>query len=80
MSAKEPEFAKRMSDRRIEKARLDATISGLERQMIRGAKRITPEIVEQFGVMVAAKLRGGDPILRKAYVRLLVEWIEVDAS
>ncbi|GGI83011.1 hypothetical protein GCM10007973_19390 [Polymorphobacter multimanifer] len=80
MSAKDPEFAKRMSERRIEKARLDATISGLERQMIRGAKRITPEIVEKFGGMVAAKLRDPDPKLRKAYVRLLVDRVEVNAS
>jgi len=80
MSAKDAEFAKRMSDRRIEKAGLDTTISGLERQIIRGAKRITPAIVEQFGVMVAEKLRGSDPILRKAYVQLLVDRVEVDAS
>ena len=80
MSAKDPEFAKRMSERRVEKARLDATISGLERQMICGVRRITPEIVEKFGVMVAAKLRGTDPILRKAYVQLLVDRVESDAS
>ena len=80
MSAKDPEFAKRISERRIEKARLDATIAGLERQMIRGAKRITPEIVEKFGGIVAAKLRDPDPKLRKAYVRLLVERVEVNTS
>lgn len=80
MSAKDPEFAKRMSDRRNEKARLDSTISGLEQQIIRGAKRITPEIVDRFGAIVAAKLRGDDPVLRKAYVRLLVDRVEVDES
>ena len=80
MSAKDPEFAKRISERRIEKARLDATISGLERRMIPSAKRITPEIVEKLGVMVAGKLRGTDPMLRKKCVRLLEDRVKVDTS
>ena len=54
MSAKDPEFARRMSERRIEKVRLDATIAGLGRQMIRRAKRTTPEIVETLVFMVNA--------------------------
>ena len=80
LSAKDPEFAKRMSDRRVERTRLDATISGLKRQTIRGAERITPAIVEQFGVMVAEKLRGSDPFLRKAYIRMLVDRVKVAPS
>ena len=79
MSAKDPEFAKRMFERRIEKARLDGTIAGLERRMIRSANRVTPEIVEKSGVMVAAKPYGTDPMLHKSSVQSFVDRVKVDA-
>ena len=77
MSWKDPVFASRLADRRSEVARLDNTIRSLERQVARGAKRITPEIVERFGRLISDKLRGSDPILQKAYVHLLVDRVVV---
>ncbi len=70
-------FAGRLAARRSEKAQLEKTIGELEQQIVRGAKRITPEVVERYGVTIAEKLRDKDPILRKAYVRLLVDRIVV---
>ena len=44
----------------------------LERQIAKGKRRITPEIIDRFGNMLREKLAADDPALRKAYVRLIV--------
>ncbi len=80
MSAKDPIFAQRLADQRGKKAQLTGTIAGLERQMIRGSKKITPETVSRIGDMIIRKLQGDDPVLRKAYVRLLVDRVEVNTT
>lgn len=80
MSAKDPVFAQRLADQRGKKAQLIGTIAGLERQMMRGSKKITPETVSRFGDMITRKLQGNDPALRKAYVRLLVDKVEVNTT
>ena len=77
MSAKDPVFAQRMAERRKEQSDLSTTIAGLERQMVRGSRRLTPDLVARFGKLVADKLRSNDPALRKSYVRLLVDRVEV---
>jgi len=43
MSARDPVFAKRLSDHRVRIATLNTTIESLERQLQRGARRITPQ-------------------------------------
>ena len=75
MSPRDPIFAKRMADQRARQAALTSTIESLQRQLQRGPKRLTPEAVDRFGAALKEKLSGNDPVLRKAYVRLLVSWV-----
>ena len=77
MSAKDPVFAQRMAERRKEQSDLMTAIAGLERQTARGSRRITPDLVGRFGELLVDKLRSNDPALRKSYVRLLVDRVEV---
>lgn len=72
MSARDPVFAKRLGDHRARVARLNTSIESLERQLQRGARRITPEIVQRFGETLRDKLTADDPALRKAYVKMIV--------
>ncbi len=49
----------------------------LELQLNASDRRITPEIVSQFGNLIRRKLSGPDPTLRREYIRLLVDRVEV---
>ncbi len=80
MAAKDPVFAQRMAERRIEQAELDAMINSLERQTARGAKRITPEVVATIGAIIAQRMRDSDPQLCKSYVRLLINRVQITTS
>lgn len=75
MSPKDPELAKRMSLQRSRITALDTTIDSLERQLARGAARITPEVVDRFGETLKQALLEGEPPFRKAYVRMLVQQV-----
>ena len=72
MSPRDPTVAKRFADHRTRVAALNDTIESLERQMEKGKRRITPEIIDRFGTMLRQKLEDDDPVLRKAYVRLII--------
>jgi hypothetical protein len=78
MSARDPVFAKRLSDHRARVAMLNTTIESLERQLQRGARRITPEIVHRFGETLRERLTAEDPALRKAYVKMIVDRVGLD--
>lgn len=54
------------------------TIASLERQLSGGLATVTPEKIEKFGRLLADNLRNGPPPFRKAYMRLLIERIELD--
>ena len=75
MSPKDPELAKRMSLHRSRITALDTTIDSLERQLARGAARITPEAVDRFGETLKQALVEGESAFRKAYVRMLVQQV-----
>lgn len=66
------DLAKRFAEHRTKVASLNDTIESLERQIAKGKRRITPEIIDRFGNMLREKLEADDPALRKAYVRLIV--------
>ena len=72
MSARDPVFAKRLSDHRARIASLNATIDSLERQLQRGARRITPDVIARFGELLRERLTAEDPVLRKAYVNMII--------
>lgn len=77
MKASDPEFANRLSENRNAVATLTARIEVLESQLARGSRKITPEVLEKFSQQLREKLHDDDPTLRKAYLRMLVDRVEV---
>ena len=77
MKASDPEFANRLSENRSAVAALTARIEVLESQLARGSRKITTEALEKFSRKLREKLRDDDPTLRKAYLRMLVDRVEV---
>ncbi|QDH35123.1 hypothetical protein E2E27_12800 [Porphyrobacter sp. YT40] len=77
MKASDAEFANRLSENRTAVASLTARIEVLESQLARGSRKITPEVLEKFSQQLREKLHDDDPTLRKAYLRMLVDRVEV---
>ena len=59
-------------------ASLTADIEAVERQLEPSRRTMTPEIVGRFGNMLRDGLRGDNPALRQAYVRLLIDQVVVE--
>ncbi len=78
MSAKDPLFAERLTQHRQNVAQLDASARSLTLQLERGPQRISEETIAKFGKLISEQLRDGNPALRKAYVRLLIDNVRVD--
>ena len=72
------DFAERLTHHRGRIASLTADIEGLERQLKSNQRSITPEIVGRFGMLLRDGLRGENPALRQAYVRLLIDQVVVE--
>lgn len=64
--------ANRFAEHRTKVASLNDTIESLERQMKKGKRRMTPEIIGRFGNMLREKLETDNPASRKADVRLII--------
>ena len=77
-SLKDPTFTGLLAETNSRIASATATIEALERQIGKTTKRVTPEMVDAFGVLVRDRLSGDDPALRKAYVALFVTEVVVD--
>lgn len=52
-------------------------IEALERQLVDGELKITPDVLEKFGALMADKLRNSDKRARRDNIRLLVNHVEV---
>jgi len=72
------DFAGRLTHHRGRIASLTTDIEGLERQLKSSQRSITPEIVGRFGSQLRDGLRGENPALRQAYVRLLIDQVVVE--
>ena len=72
------DFAERLTHHRTRIASLTADIEGVERQLKSGRRSITPETVGRFGTLLRDGLRGDNPALRQAYVRLLIDQVVVE--
>ncbi len=77
MSAKDTMFAERLAQHRQDIAQLDATQRSLSLQLARSSRRIDADTVARFGKAICEHLRGNNPALRKAYVRLLIGSVTV---
>ena len=76
-TADDPQIAAELGNIAAQKAALVADVGLVERQLADGERAITYEVVEKFGRLLASKLRSEDPQLRREYVRLLVDRVEV---
>ena len=72
------DFAERLTVHRGRMASLTADIEAVERQLEPSRRTMTPEIVGRFGNMLRDGLRGDNPALRQAYVRLLIDQVVVE--
>ncbi|MEK9211846.1 hypothetical protein [Sphingomonas sp. 2378] len=78
MSPKDPQFAERLTQHRQNVAQLDASARSLTLQLERGPQCISEETIAKFGKLISEQLRDGNPALRKAYVRLLIDAVRVN--
>lgn len=68
----------RLQQARTRLSAIQETIHALERQTTGGKADVTPAKVAAFGRLLGDSLRSGPPTLRKAYLRLLVERIDLN--
>ena len=77
-SADDPQIATELGNIAAQKTSLAIEIEYIERQLAETDKAITPTILKRFAALIADKLRDThDPSTRQAYVRLLVDSVEV---
>jgi site-specific DNA recombinase len=77
-SPSDRDFAERLTHHRQRIAALSADIVSLERQLASSQRRITTEILSRFGKLLSDGLRRDSPVLRQAYVRLLIDEVTVE--
>jgi site-specific DNA recombinase len=77
LSPDDPQVASELANIRAQRASTEADIAILERQLGAGSREITPAIISQFGELLERKLRGPDEKVRREYVHLLVDRVEV---
>lgn len=76
-SAEDRQIAAELSQIDAQKKAILADIDMVERQLSDASRQITPEAVTRFGTLIDSKLNGEDDNLRRAYVRLLIDRVEV---
>ena len=78
MSADDPQIATELGNIAAQKKSVDIDIDHLERQLASSSLAVEPKVVERFGRLLADKLRNPhDATTRRAYVRLLIDKVEV---
>ena len=80
MSARDPAFAERLSIQKSSLATACSRVESLERQLSSGKRQITSHAIARFGEFMRKQLRGPDPALRNAYVRLLVQEVTLSET
>ena len=76
-SPDDPQIATELAQIAAQKKAIAADVDLIEHQLADPRRRITPEIVEKFGELLRQKLAGPKEPLRREYVRLLVDRVEV---
>jgi DNA invertase Pin-like site-specific DNA recombinase len=79
-SPSDRDFGERLTHHRQRIAALTADIASLERQLTSSRRRITPDVIARFGNILSQGMRGNNPSLRQAYVRLLIDEVTVEAD
>lgn len=77
MKADDPQIEKELGQISAQKRAVSADIEIIERKLADPARAITPNILEKFGALVGNTMRNRTSPLRKQYVDLLVDKVEV---
>jgi site-specific DNA recombinase len=77
-SPSDRDFAERLTHHRQRILALTADIAALERQLASNQRRITPDVLDQFGKLLRDGLRADNPALRQGYTRLLIDEVIVE--
>ena len=77
MSADDPQIEKELGQIAAQKRAVGADIDMIERKLADPGRAITPGILEKFGTLVSSKMRERASPIRKQYVTLLVDRVEV---
>ncbi|MFX8727495.1 hypothetical protein ABTM60_19505, partial [Acinetobacter baumannii] len=75
--ADDPQIATELGNIAAQKHAVALDIEAIERQLADGEHKITPEVLEKFGALMANKLRDSEKRARRDYIRLLVNRVEV---
>ncbi len=73
----DPQIATELANIAAQKRAIEADIDLVERQIANGSRAITPETIERFGSLISSKLQDRNTPLRREYVRLLIDKVEV---
>ena len=76
-SPDDPQIATELANIAAQKRAIEADIDLVEAQLRNGNRAITPETIEKFGTLLSSKLCDRDAPLRREYVRLLLDKVEV---
>ena len=76
-SPDDPQIATELANIAAQKKAIEADIDLVETQLANGDRSITPEKIEKFGALLSSKLCDQNAPLRREYVRLLIDRIEV---
>ncbi|MFW2449366.1 MAG: hypothetical protein ACN4E6_18775 [Qipengyuania pacifica] len=76
-SPDDPQIATELANIAAQKRALEADIDVVESQLANGSRAITPETIEKFGLLLSSKLSDQNATLRREYVRMLVDKVEV---
>jgi len=77
MEAEDPEMRERLVALKLKRDETARQIADLQKQMSSATPAITPEKIDRVARLLHEKLHGGDPDLRQAYARLLMDEVRV---
>lgn len=80
LSARDPDIAVRLRERRAEIDTLNSTMKLLRKQLAQGAGRITPETVRRFGTIVRKQLISGDNNVRRKIAQTFIREVRVGSD
>lgn len=73
-----PELRERLVALRLQRAELDRDVSCLQNNLQAGKANLSPEALQSLSIAMHQRLTEGPPVLRQAYVRLVLGEVTID--
>ncbi|HWK65715.1 MAG TPA: recombinase family protein [Rhizobiaceae bacterium] len=80
LSPRDPQLAERLQAHNARLAAIAIEIRSLEQQLAHPRREITDDVLSRFSQVVRRGLRQADPALRRAYLQLIVDEVEVTSE